>query len=56
MKKRVVIALTLGLCLMLIGDVVLADKKPVSEMTIGCVINTLRHPYYVQIVEGYKQA
>jgi ribose transport system substrate-binding protein len=32
------------------------ERKPVSEMTIGCVINTLRHPYYVQIVEGYKKS
>ncbi|MCK4392794.1 hypothetical protein KAX17_07795, partial [Candidatus Bipolaricaulota bacterium] len=57
MAKRVFVGLTITLCLLLlIGGAVLADKKPVSEMTIGCVINTLRHPYYVQIVEGYKQA
>ncbi len=31
------------------------DKKPISEITIGVVINTLRHPYYVQIVEGYEK-
>ncbi len=57
MAKRIFVGLTITLCLLLlIGGAVLAEKKPVSEMTIGCVINTLRHPYYVQIVEGYKQA
>lgn len=31
------------------------EKSSVSDITIGVVINTLRHPYYVQIVEGYEK-
>jgi len=57
MYKR---AIAWGVVLLLIGTFVggaaLAEQKPISEITIGCVINTLRHPYYVQIVEGYEAA
>jgi len=27
-----------------------------GKTTVGVVINTMRHPYYVQLVEGYKRA
>ena len=57
MYKRI---LAWGAVLLLIaafvGGAALAERKPVSEITIGCVINTLRHPYYVQIWDGYRKA
>lgn len=57
MRKRILAwGVVLLLIVTLVGGVVLAEKKPVSDITIGCVINTLRHPYYVQIVDGYRKA
>ena len=32
-----------------------SGEKALSEYKIGAVINTLRHPYYVQIVAGYEK-
>ena len=60
MRRRVLtwsVVLILGVALIGgVAAVALSEKKPVSSITIGCVINTLRHPYYVQIVDGYKAA
>lgn len=58
MSKKLVVGV-MG-CLLVIGlltpGVLAVGKKPVSEMVLGISINTLRHPYYVQIVDGYKKA
>jgi ribose transport system substrate-binding protein len=57
MCKRVLAwAAVLLFAVTLVSGVALAEKKAVSDITIGCVINTLRHPYYVQIWDGYQQA
>jgi len=59
MRKRVLvwgIVFLIGFALMGGVSATLVEKKPVSSMTIGCVINTLQHPYYVQIWDGYKAA
>ncbi len=32
-----------------------SEEKALSEYKIGAVINTMAHPYYVQIVDGYKK-
>jgi len=57
MSKRVLAwVAVLLLIVTLTGGIALAERKPISEITIGCVINTLRHPYYVQIWDGYKAA
>jgi len=60
MRRRVLtwsVVLILGIALIGgVAAVALNQKKPVSSITVGCVINTLRHPYYVQIWDGYKAA
>lgn len=56
LKRTSVFAIAVLLLLVFAVGVGSAAKKPVSKMTIGCVINSLRHPYYVQCVEGYKKA
>lgn len=55
-RKMLVISIVVFLMTVSLVEVGVASKKPVSEMVIGCVINSMRHPYYVQIAEGYKKA
>lgn len=59
MRKRILVwgtAILLVVALVGVAGALATEKKPVSSITIGCVINTLQHPYYVQIWDGYKAA
>jgi len=52
LRKTVVVCVALIIMLGAFGSyVALAEGK-----TVGVVINTLRHPYYVQLVDSYRQA
>ncbi|NLS44322.1 MAG: sugar ABC transporter substrate-binding protein [Firmicutes bacterium] len=55
-KQTLIIGVLVLLLLLSTVGIGIASRKPVSNMVIGCVINTLRHPYYVQIAEGYNKA